>query len=114
LNSTLDNFYSVNGLNAYVCQPSSVVTTWYVDIRLNGVPLTQYPFFNGIGNLSAPTDTQWVTALEDVLDSLLTLGYSYNIDTDNDLVQVYSNNCQPNSDDFQINVGISFELYCNN
>jgi hypothetical protein len=113
LNSTLDNFYSVNGLNAAVCQPSSVVTSWFVDIRLNGTPLVQYPFFNGIGNLSAPSDTQWVTALEDALDSLLTLGYSYNISTTDDLVQVYSNNCQPNSDDLQINVGISFELYCN-
>jgi hypothetical protein len=113
LNSTLDNFYSVNGLNAAVCQPSSVVTSWFVDIRLNSTPLVQYPFFNGIGNLSAPSDTQWVTALEEALDSLLTLGYGYNISTTDDLVQVYSNNCQPNSDDLQINVGISFELYCN-
>ena len=60
-----------------------------------------------------PSASEWLTALEDTFDSLLTLGYSYNIDEDNQEIVVFNNNCQPNFDELQINVGINFEIYCN-
>jgi hypothetical protein len=84
-----------------------------VDIRQNGVLIQQYGFYNGIGPSQFPTDAQWVTALGTALDNLLTSGYSYNIDEDSENVVVFNNNCVPNFDDFQINVGIEFEIFCN-
>ena len=69
--------------------------------------------YSGVGPNQYPTSTQWVTALEEAFQSLLTSGYSYNIDTTNDEIVVFNNNCQPNFDDLQINVGINFQVYCN-
>jgi hypothetical protein len=46
-------------------------------------PITQYGFYTGTGPGDFPTQTQWVTALtSEQYKGLLTLGYSYNIDTD--------------------------------
>jgi hypothetical protein len=113
LDDTLNNFYIQNGLNSTVCDQNTVITTWYVDLRFNGVQLSQYSFYNGVGPFDVPTNQQWLNALTTYLGSLLTSGYSYNIDYTNETVTVYNNNCQPNFDDFEINVGINFEIYCN-
>jgi hypothetical protein len=113
LTQTLQAFFTSNGLNSTVCSLNTVSSSWYVDIRQNGVLIQQYEFFNGIGPSQYPTDTQWTNALSDALDNLLTSGYSYNIDVDNENVVVFNNNCVPNFDDFQINVGIEFEIFCN-
>jgi hypothetical protein len=113
LTQTLQNFFTQNGLNSTVCSINTVSSSWYVDIRQNGVLIQQYGFFSGIGPSQYPTDTQWVNALGDALDNLLTSGYSYNIDVDNENVVVFNNNCIPNFDDFQINIGIEFEIFCN-
>jgi hypothetical protein len=92
---------------------NTVVSEWFVDVRINGVVLTQYPFYNGVGPGDFPSSTQWITGLENALGGLQTSGYSYNIDETNQIVNVFNNNCQPNFDDFQLNVGINFEVYCN-
>jgi len=113
LTNTLQNFFVSNGINPSNCQMNTVVSEWFVDVRINGVVLTQYPFYNGIGPSDFPTGTQWVSGLENALGDLQTSGYSYNIDETNQIVNVFNNNCQPNFDDFQLNVGINFEVYCN-
>lgn len=113
LTKTLQSFYLDNGLNSGECSINTVVANWFVDLRLNGVPLIQYGFLTTVGPLQAPTNQQWVTALTDALGILLLSGYSYNIDDVNEEVVVFNNNCVPNFDDFQINVGIEFEIFCN-
>jgi hypothetical protein len=113
LTSTLQNFFTSNGINPSNCQMNTVVSEWFVDVRINGVVLTQYPFYNGVGPGDFPSSTQWITGLENALGGLQTSGYSYNIDETNQIVNVFNNNCQPNFDDFQLNVGINFEVYCN-
>ena len=113
LNDTLDTFYSQNSLNTNDCSQNSIVTTWNVDLRVNGVVLVISPFYTGIGPFNVPTNTEWVNALSDTLNNLLTSGYSYNIDEDIEQITVFNNNCQPNFDDFQINIGLEFEIYCN-
>jgi hypothetical protein len=113
LNDTLDTFYSQNSLNTNDCSQNSVVTTWNVDLRVNGAVLVISPFYTGIGPFNVPTNTEWVNALSDTLNNLLTSGYSYNIDEDIEQITVFNNNCQPNFDDFQINIGLEFEIYCN-
>ena len=39
--------------------------------------------------------------------------YGYNIDEDTEELVVFNNNCVPNFDDFELNVGINFEIFCN-
>ena len=113
LNTLLNNYFTSEGLNPTDCQINSVQTTWFVDIRLNNAILTQYEFYIGVGSGQYPTSTQWLTALEDTFQSLQTSGYGYNIDTTDSQIVVFNNNCQPNFDELQINVGINFDVYCN-
>lgn len=113
LNTTLKDYLSSEGLDPTDCQLNTTLSTWNVDIRLNGVVLAQNPFYVGFGTTMYPSASEWLIALEDTFDSLLTLGYSYNIDEDNQEIVVFNNNCQPNFDELQINVGINFEIYCN-
>jgi hypothetical protein len=113
LNQTLQDYFTSQGINPGQCQLNSTVSNWFVDIRINGLLVTQYGFFTGIGTSGYPSSSQWLQGLQDALDGLLTSGYSYNIDEDTNELVVFNNNCLPNFDDFELNVGINFETYCN-
>ena len=113
LTQTLQDFFISQNVDPNSCQLNTTTSTWYVDIRINGVVISYYEFFNGIGTGSFPTPQQWVTAVKDSFINLLTLGYSYNIDEDAEELIVFNNNCIPNFDDFELNVGINFEIFCN-
>ena len=113
LTNLLTEFYASSNINWSDCIGTTVISSWYVDIRLNGVPLVQDEFFNGTGSLTVPTAVQWLTALESSLTSLQPQGYSYVIDYDNETVTVFNNNCIPTFDDFSINVGVDFQVLCN-
>jgi hypothetical protein len=112
LNNVLDGFYIENSLNSEICDQNTLNTSWYVDVRFNGVQLGEYSFYNGVGPFDVPTNQQWLDGLTTYLDGLLLNGYSYNINDDN-TVTVFNNNCLPNFDNFEINVGINFDIYCN-
>jgi hypothetical protein len=113
LANILNEYYATQNINFSDCISTTITTSWFVDLRLNGVPLVQYPFYNGVGPTSAPTSAQWLLALEFSLSSLLSEGYSYVIDYVNETVTVYNNNCVPTFDDFSINVGVNFQVLCN-
>jgi hypothetical protein len=113
LTQTLQDFFISQNVDPNSCQLNTTTSTWYVDIRINGVVISYYEFFTGIGTGSFPTPQQWVTAVKDSFINLLTLGYSYNIDEDTEELIVFNNNCIPNFDDFELNVGINFEIFCN-
>ena len=48
LNQTLQDYFISQSINPGNCQLNSTVSNWYVDIRINGVSITQYQFFTGI------------------------------------------------------------------
>ena len=113
LNTTMNDFFISQGVNINSCQLNSTVSSWYVDIRVNGNIIADDLFYQGIGTGQYPTPQQWLTALTDTFQSLQTSGYGYNIDDSTDEIIIFNNNCLPNFDDLQINVGINFEIYCN-
>ena len=113
LNTTMNDFFISQGININNCQLNSTVSSWYVDIRVNGNIIAEDLFYQGIGTGQYPTPQQWLTALTDTFQSLQTSGYGYNIDDSTDEIIIFNNNCLPNFDDLQINVGINFEIYCN-
>jgi hypothetical protein len=113
LNTTMNDFFISQGVNINSCQLNSTVSSWYVDIRVNGNVIADDLFYQGIGTGQYPTPQQWLTALTDTFQSLQTSGYGYNIDDSTDEIIIFNNNCLPNFDDLQINVGINFEIYCN-
>jgi hypothetical protein len=90
-----------------------------IDIRIDGTPIIIYEFFNGVGysnsSLSAPTPNDWLNGLYDALVGLLDYGLDYIIDTNDQTITIYNNNCLPLNitQNFEINVGINFDILCN-
>jgi hypothetical protein len=110
LNNSLQTYINLLGLT---CNLPSVTTNWYIDLRINGVQVAQTPFYVGYGTLDLPSNNDYVNGLQTALISLQTSGYDYYIDDTNSTVSVFNNNCTTVFDDFQINIGLDFEIFCN-
>ena len=101
------------------CLLNTLESDWYIDIRIDGSPIIIYPFFNGVGfsnpTLSTPTANNWVDGLYDAFTNLLDYGLSYIINTDDQTITIYNNNCLPlnTTQNFELNVGINFTILCN-
>ena len=112
LNSVV-NGYTI-GAN---CDFNSINSDWYVNISLGGTVIINEKFFDGVGiglpeGISYPSQTQWLTALQIQLDTLINYGLDYIIS--NNQVTVYTITCDGlnlNSE-FKINVGINFTISC--
>ena len=110
LNNTLQIYINPLGLT---CNLSTLVTDWYIDLRINGVQVAQTLFYTGTGTLDTPTINDYSIGLQTALVSLQTSGYDYYIDTTNSTVSVFNNNCTSVFDDFEINIGFDFDIFCN-
>jgi hypothetical protein len=114
--TTLLNEYLDTLENVSSCDYNTLVTSWYVDIRIDGTNVVSYEFFNGYGYsnpiFSIPSEDLWRNSVNGALASLLTYGISYNIIGDK--VYVYNNNCIPIdiTQLFELNIGIDFDILC--
>jgi hypothetical protein len=117
LGNLVNKYLTDNNLSLNTCISDSINSTWYVDIRLNGLLLIKYPFYNGVGynldGLSYPSNSEWYNAINDAMLSLSNYGYGYYLTDDNKVV-VINNVCSLNSTGiiFEINVGIDFTISC--
>ena len=113
LNKVLQEYYASTYIDYSDCLGTTIIANWFVDLRINGSQIVQQQFLTTYGPLNSPTPQQWLLALESALSSLQLNGYSYDINIDNNTVTVFNNNCNATFDDFQINVGINFNVLCN-
>jgi hypothetical protein len=120
LGNVITNYLTTNGYDpTNDCALNSIQSSWYVDIRINGNPIISKQFFNGFGytlnGTSYPTPTDWVNAINDLTDELQVYGLSYIINSGSKTITVYNGNCIPLSVDnnFEFNVGINFDIFCN-
>jgi hypothetical protein len=120
LGNVITNYLTTNGYDpTNDCILNSIQSQWYVDIRVNGDPILTKLFFNGFGytlnGTSYPTTTDWTNAINDLTDELQVYGLSYIINNDSETITVYNGNCVPLGDDnnFEFNVGINFDIFCN-
>jgi len=117
LGTLLNTYLSDNSIDINNCVLDSVVSNWFVDIRIDNVIVYQQSFFTGYGytdpNLSVPTDETWVNAVVDGLDTLINFGYDYYL-TDDDKVVVFNQICSVSEVgvNFKLNMGINFQIYC--
>ena len=90
-----------------------------VDLKINNNPLVNIPFFNGngysINGISYPTSNDWLNALSSINLELQVYGLSFIINETDETVIVYNNNCTPIEENnvFDLNVGINFNIFCN-
>jgi len=113
-----DNGYDLNN----DCLVNSLTSEWYVDVRLNGIQIVDYKFFDGNGyavsGTSFPTQVNWLNALYDSLPQMIDEGLSYYIDETTNIVTIYNNTCNTcelfsNQSNLELNVGINFQIICN-
>jgi hypothetical protein len=116
LGNIVNKYLTQNNLSLNQCVSDSINSTWYVDIRLQGIQLVTYQFYNGVGynleGLSYPNETQWYEGLNNALTSLSIFGYGYYLEGSN--VVIYNNVCSLNSSGIilQIGVGVDFTISC--
>jgi len=118
LSINLDSYLASTGYSLPNCDVNSISSEWFVEIKINGATLVQNSFFNGYGfNVSGssyPTNQDWLTAVTNALDDLEDFGYEYDF-TDENTVLVYNGICSTEKTgiNFQLNVGINFNIVCN-
>jgi hypothetical protein len=101
-----------NGYTQSQCDLNSVVSTWYVDCRLDNQILVQESFYTGYGFNDYPTNSQLLNAINDKLVTLYQYGLNYYF-AGKTLV-VSNSTCY---DDFTnktlyLNIGIDIQINC--
>ena len=120
LGTVLEKYLSDNGYDLNNdCLVDTLSSEWYVDARLNGDQIIDYKFFDGYGysvsGTSFPTQVNWLNALYDSLPQINNEGLTFYIDETTNIVTIYNNNCISLNDqnNFELNVGINFDIICN-
>ena len=103
---------STSGYTTSECNLNSIVSNWYVDLRLDNNILVQEQFFTGYGINGAPTNAQWETALNEKLQYLYQDGLDYSIN--GDIITISNSGCM---DEFSnktlyLNIGINISINC--
>jgi len=114
LANVTNSLLSASGYTLNQCQTESVVSTWYVDLRIGSTIVTQTEFYTGYGSTDVPTTFEWKDALISSLPTLYNYGYNYYL-TGN-VLTVTSLTTPPNFVDVPItlNLGINININCNN
>ena len=77
LGNRINNMLSQNGLTLNECYTSSVLTDWYVDLKIDGQQIIKELIYTGYGISDTPSDTQWRLALIQYLPQLINYQYAY-------------------------------------
>lgn len=121
LYQTLINYLNSNDKDLSECDINTLVTDWYVDLRVGDDVLVNYNFFSGVGLNEYPSDSEWVDAINISLNDIYNYGFRYTLDTktsgttSDDVLIFESNLCGENNINklFRLNVGIDFNISCN-
>jgi hypothetical protein len=111
--SVLNSYLNSQGLTLSECNTSSLLSEWFVDVRIDGNIMFQTPFFTGYGTGQVPTNNQWKAALLLNLSQLVNDGYYFYVN--GNVVTVYNLACAEDDipSTLQINVGINIDITCN-
>lgn len=77
LGNRINNMLSQSGLTLNECYTSSVLTDWYVDLKIDGQQIIKELIYTGYGISDTPSDTQWRLALIQYLPQLINYQYAY-------------------------------------
>jgi len=113
LTNSINSCVSKSGYTTTDCVLSTLVSDWYVDVRLDNTILVQEKFFTGYGNQQYPTMTQWINALNSKLEYLYQDGLNYFID-ENNILTVSNTTCYDDFTDkaLTVNVGVDVKINC--
>lgn len=113
LNQSIVNTATASGYTINQCVLSTLVSEWYVDVRLDNAILVQEKFYTGYGNLDYPTEQDWFNALNTYLDSLYEHGLNYSLN--NGQLIISNTSCYDEFTDktLSVNIGVNVNINCN-
>ena len=113
LNNSINSCINKSGYTINNCIQNTLISDWYVDVRLDSTILVQEIFYTGYGAQDYPTFTDWVIALNNKLQYLYQSGLNYNIDSNN-ILTVSNTGCDPEFTDktLTVNVGVNIKINC--
>jgi hypothetical protein len=78
LSAQVEAALNANGTSIATCNNiNSLQTTWYVNLKVGNNVLVNYPFFQGLGLVGVPSNTQWKSALIASLPNILDNNLNY-------------------------------------
>ena len=112
LNQQVNSIVSSSGYTTNQCDLNSVVSDWYIDLRLDGNILVQQQFFTGYGFASSPTNNDWLNAAITHFQYLYQYGLSYTIS--GNTITFTNIGCDPDftNKTITLNVGINISINC--
>lgn len=101
-----------SGFTQNDCDLNSVVSNWYVDLRLDSQILIQEQFYTGYGMMDYPTPTELINAINDKLSTLYEYGLNYYL-AGNTLI-VSNSTCYDNftNSTLYLNIGVDLQINC--
>jgi len=112
LSQQINSVVSSSGYTTFECDINSVVSEWYIDLRLDSDILVQEKFYTGYGGSDAPTNTDWLNAAIAHFQYLYQDGLSYSIN--GNTITFSNTGCNPDFTDktITLNVGINITINC--
>jgi len=112
LNSQITNMITSSGYTTADCNLNSIVSSWYIDLRLDSDIIVQELFYTGYGSGDAPTNAQWVNAVNNHFQYLYQNGLAYTIN--GNTISFTNIGCMANftNKTIYLNVGINLSINC--
>jgi hypothetical protein len=91
---------------------NTLVTNWNLVLKVDNNVLIDEYFYTGYGLYQVPTDTNWITVLENNLPSLINYGLNYFFN--GNTLYVSNADCEGNIlyNKLQLEVGLNFTINC--
>jgi hypothetical protein len=102
-----------SGLTLTECVQNSVLSEWFVDLRIGGEIIIQQPFYTGYGLSDVPTNLEWRNALIMYLPTLYNYGYTYSLNGNTLIITSLSSSIENISQTVTLDVGINININCN-
>jgi hypothetical protein len=112
LSSTLGSCVAKSGYTINDCVLNSLISNWFVDIRLDNNILVQEQFFTGYGISDYPTINQWLSAIQNSLSFIYQEGLDYTLE--NNILSISNSGCEDNFTDknLKVSVGVNIDITC--
>lgn len=114
LANRINNYLTSLGLTLNDCLQDSVLSVWFVDLKIGNEQIILSDFYTGYGYTDVPTNDDWLNSLISGLPILYNYGFDYILD--DDLLTIRSQTLTPRNlgDIVSLNVGINISISCNN
>ena len=112
LSQQLSSIVEASGYTTSQCDLNSVLSEWYIDLRLDSNILVQEKFYTGYGNQDSPSNNDWLNAVNAYFQYLYQDGMDYTID--GNTITFSNTGCDPTFTDktITLNVGINITINC--